>query len=83
MPGRGGRRPEKRNQVKAAMNEDLEQGRLTESALRNMPEKALAAKYGVNRETARKARNEVVSEMSRVSETQFPNKPTNTATGGN
>ena len=83
MPGRGGRRPRKRNQVKAAMNEDLEQGRLTESALKNMLEKNLADKYGVSRETARKARDEVLSEMARMSETQFPTKPTKTATGGN
>jgi len=83
MPGRGGRRPRKRNRVKAAMNEDLEQGRLTEAALKNMLEKNLAAKYGVSRETARKARDEVLSEMARMSETQFPTKPTKTATGGN
>jgi len=83
MPGRGGRRPRKRNRVKAAMNEDLEQGRLTESALKNMLEKNLADKYGVSRETARKARDEVLSEMARMSETQFPTKPTKTATGGN
>jgi hypothetical protein len=82
MPGRGGRRPRKRNQVKAAMNEDLEQGRLTASALKNMLEKNLAEKYGVSRETARKARNEVLSEMARMSETQFSTKPTKTATGG-
>ena len=76
MPGRGGRRPRKRHQVKAALTEDLEEGRLTEAALMNMREKTLADKYGVNRETARKARDEVLSEMSRVSETQFPTKPT-------
>jgi len=83
MSGRGGRRPRKRNQVKAAMNEDLEQGRLTASALKNMLEKNLADEYGVSRETARKARDEVLSEMARMSETQFPTKPTKTATGGN
>jgi hypothetical protein len=65
------------------MHEDLEQGRLTESALRNMPETTLAAKYAVSRETARKARDEVLSEMARMSETQFPTKPTKTAPGGN
>ena len=65
------------------MNEDLEQGRLTESALKNMLEKNLADKYGVSRETARKARDEVLSEMSRMSETQFPTKPTKTPMGGN
>jgi hypothetical protein len=48
-----------------------------------MPETTLAAKYGVSRETARKARNEVLSEMSRMSETKLPTKTTNTATGGN
>ena len=83
MPGRGGRRPTRRSQVKAAMKEDLEQGRLTEAALKNMLEKNLSAQYGVNRETARKARHEVLSEMPRVSETQLPTKPTGTPTNGN
>ena len=56
---RRGRKPTKLEQVKQAMRRDLSQG----SELRNMREKELAAKYGVSRDTARKARNAVVSKI--------------------
>jgi len=81
MPGRGGRRPKKRNEVMAAMKEHIEQGRITEAALRKMPEKILAADYRASRETVRKARDKVLSEILRVSETQFPTKPTTRSDG--
>lgn len=61
---RRGPRATKLNATKNAMMEDIRQGRLTESDLKAMLEKTLAAKYGVSRDTARKARNEVLSEFS-------------------
>jgi hypothetical protein len=59
-----GRRPKKRDQVKEAMSEAIRQGRLTVVALRNKPEKDLAAEHGVSRDTARKARDAVLLAMS-------------------
>ena len=62
-PGRRrGRRPEKFEQTKEAMRNDLQQGQLTVAQLDNMPEKNLATKYDVSRDTARKAREAVLSE---------------------
>jgi Bacterial regulatory proteins, gntR family len=58
-----GRKAKKLNQVKAAMSEDIRRGRKTPNDLREMLEKDLAASYGVSRETARKARDVVLSEM--------------------
>jgi DNA-binding GntR family transcriptional regulator len=57
-----GRRPKKLGQVIEAISEDIRQGRLTEDALTNTLEKDLAAKYGVSRDTARKARDAVLSQ---------------------
>ena len=56
---RRGRRPIKLEEIKQAMARDLLQG----SELKNMPEKQLAAKYGVSRDTARKARNAIVPKI--------------------
>jgi Bacterial regulatory proteins, gntR family len=56
---RRGRKPIKLEQVKEAMRRDLSQG----SELQNMREKELAAKYGVSRDTARKARDAVVPKI--------------------
>jgi hypothetical protein len=56
---RRGRKPIKLEQVKQAMRRDLSQG----SELQNMLEKQLAAKYGVSRDTARKARDAVVPKI--------------------
>jgi Bacterial regulatory proteins, gntR family len=53
----------KRDQVKEAMREDIRLGRQTPVGLRDMLEKDLVADYGVSRETARKARDAVLSEM--------------------
>jgi hypothetical protein len=58
-----GRRPKKLDQVKEAMRKDIRIGQKTPDGLRHMLEKELAAGYGVGRETARKARDVVLSEM--------------------
>jgi hypothetical protein len=65
---RRGRRRKKGQAVEKAMREDIEQGRLTIVELSNMLEKNLVARYGVSRETARKARDAVLSEMSAMTE---------------
>jgi len=59
-----GRRPKKLDQVKEAMREHIRLGQKTADSLRDMLEKELAAGYGVSRETARKARDAVLSEIS-------------------
>ena len=59
-----GRKAKKLNQVKAAMTADIRRGQKTADGLRDMLEKELAAGYGVSRETARKARDAVLSEIS-------------------
>jgi hypothetical protein len=59
-----GRRPEKLQQVKEAMKTDLRRGRYTVASLQETMEKQLAATYGVSRDTVRKARNAVVSEIA-------------------
>jgi hypothetical protein len=58
-----GRRPKKLDQVKAAMREDIVRGQKTPHGLRDMREKDLAARYGVSRDTARRARDAVLSEL--------------------
>jgi len=45
------------------MEEDIRLGRLTANALRDMPEKTLAAQYEVSRDTTRKVRDAVLSEL--------------------
>ena len=61
---RRGPRPRKLDRTKDAMRDDVRQGRFTVEDLSSMVEEALAANYGVSRDTARKARNEVLSEFS-------------------
>jgi hypothetical protein len=58
-----GRRPKKREQVEEAMTEDIRLGQRSPDVLRDMTEKELAASYGVSRETARKARDVVLSQI--------------------
>jgi len=58
-----GRRPKKLDQVKAAMREDIRHGQKTPDGLKNMLEKDLATGYAVSRDTARRARDAVLSEM--------------------
>jgi len=57
------RKAKKLNQVKETMRADVLLGRETRDGLRDMLEKDLAANYGVSRDTARKARDAVLSEM--------------------
>jgi Queuosine biosynthesis protein QueC len=58
-----GARPMKLQRVKEAMERDLREGRQSAPSLRTMLEKDLAQTYGVSRDTARKARNDVLSEF--------------------
>jgi DNA-binding GntR family transcriptional regulator len=53
----------KLEQVKEAMERDIQEGRQTADSLRTMLEKNLAGTYGVSRDTARKARVTVLSEL--------------------
>jgi DNA-binding GntR family transcriptional regulator len=46
------------------MRNDIQQGRHTVAELENMLEKNLAAQYGVSRDTVRKARRAVLSELN-------------------
>ena len=64
LPRKRGRRPKKLEQTKEAMMRDIRRGQLTANKLREMLEKELAATYGVSRETARKARDAVMSEIA-------------------
>jgi hypothetical protein len=45
------------------MRDDIQQGRRTVAQLEDMFEKDLSANYGVSRDTARKARKAVLSEL--------------------
>jgi hypothetical protein len=73
-PRRCGRRPVKFNATVEAMRQDLRAGKITAAALGNTVEKNLAATYGVSRDTARKARDAVLSEIPVPNSRQ---KPTN------
>jgi hypothetical protein len=68
-----GRRPRKLDQVKEEMTDDIRQGRQTPDGLRGVLEKNLASQYSVSRDTARKARDAVLSEK--------PAPPTTRRTG--
>jgi DNA-binding GntR family transcriptional regulator len=46
------------------MRDDLQQNRLTEANLRDMRETDLAKRYDASRDTVRKARNQVLLEIS-------------------
>jgi hypothetical protein len=61
---RRGARPQKFEQTKAAMRNDIQQGPFTVVQLESMREKDLEARYAVSRDTARKARVAVLSELS-------------------
>jgi hypothetical protein len=60
-----GRKPKKLEEVKRAMRRDIQSGRHSATDLAGMLEKNLASEYGVSRDTARRARTAVLSEMSR------------------
>lgn len=66
---RRGARPQKFEQAKDAMRNDIQHGRHTAAQLDDMLEKNLATNYGVSRDTARKARKAVLSELN---SRQFP-----------
>jgi dsDNA-specific endonuclease/ATPase MutS2 len=55
--------PKKFEETKRAMSDHLRQGQETVDGLRRMLEKELKLRYGVSRDAARKARNEVLSEF--------------------
>jgi hypothetical protein len=58
-----GRSPIKLERVKESMRRDIQTGRHTATSLRGMLEKSLAETYGVSRDTARRARAAVLSEI--------------------
>jgi len=58
--GKRGPKSGKRENTAAAIRKDLKDKMFTVDALRAMPEKELAARYGVSRDTARKARNDAL-----------------------
>ena len=58
-----GPKPNKRERVKEAMRQNIRQNRQTEAGLNAMGEEDLAYTYGVSRDTARKARAEVLLEF--------------------
>ena len=60
---RRGRRAIKLDETKEKMRRDIQEGRETADTLKKMLEKDLAFAYGVSRDTARKARNAVLSEI--------------------
>lgn len=60
---RRGPKPIKLEKTKEKMRRDIQEGRQTADALKNMFEKDLASSYGVSRDTARRARNAVLSEI--------------------
>jgi hypothetical protein len=61
---RRGARPQKFEQARDAMRNDIQHGRHTVADLENMLEKNLATNYGVSRDTARKARKAVLLELN-------------------
>ena len=58
-----GRKPKKLDQVKQDMRDAIRLGQLTPGVLRDMPETNLADRYDVSRDTVRKARDAILSEM--------------------
>ena len=65
QPLRRVRKAPKLDAVKQQMRDEIRRGRLTKSGLENMLEKDLSAAYDVSRDTARKARKAVLSELCR------------------
>jgi hypothetical protein len=74
--GKRGPEPKTGNAVKEAMRKDLREKRLTVQQLVGMVEEALAARYGVSRDTCRKARKAVLQESEFVenSSERIPDK---------
>ncbi len=69
QPPRGKRGPKsgKRENTAAAIHKDLKDKMFTVDALRATPEKELADRYGVSRDTARKARNDALQSLVEIS----------------
>jgi hypothetical protein len=69
QPPRGKRGPKsgKRENTAAAIDKDLKDKMFPVDALRAMPEKELAERYGVSRDTARKARNDALQSLVEIS----------------
>jgi len=69
QPPRGKRGPKsgKRENAAAAIHKDLKDKMFTVDALRATPEKELADRYGVSRDTARKARNDALQSLVEIS----------------
>jgi hypothetical protein len=65
LPRRRARAPKKFEQTKQAMKRDILQGRLTATQLKTMLEREISDRYSVSRDTARKARNAVLSGICR------------------
>ena len=61
-----GRRPERGNQIKDSMRNELREYRLTVQRLNDMKEEELVARFGGSRDTCRKARRAVLSESEFV-----------------
>jgi len=59
-----GRKPRKLERVKEAMKHDIRTGKRTEIMLRDMGEKNLAGEYDASRDTVRRARIQVLSEIN-------------------
>ena len=68
-----GRPPIKREETVATMIEDVHEGRLTPYGLQDMLEKSMAARYGVSRDTARKARNDALIQLGFVDNSNSDN----------
>jgi hypothetical protein len=69
--GKRGPKSAKRENTVAAIRHELADKTLTVADLPAMPEKELAHRYGVSRDTARKARNEVLSQLVENSSSTF------------
>ncbi len=68
---RRGPRSGKRENAASAMRKDVSETSLTVASLKAMPEKALAGRYGVSRDTARKARFDALESFVENSNPSF------------
>jgi DNA-binding GntR family transcriptional regulator len=64
--GKRGPKSRKRENAAAAMRKELSEERLTVATLRAMSEKELADRYGMSRDTVRKARYDTLQSLSRI-----------------
>jgi len=69
IPRKRGPKTVVRDKIRDKMRKDLREKPITRSELENMKEEALAQKYETSRDTARKARKEVLSESEFVGNT--------------